>query len=84
MPIPLMEQRRTDMARISLEDKIKKQEEAVFKAKDKYEAELEELDRLLTKRRELESKELVKAFEKSKKSLKEILEFMNGNEDEED
>ncbi|WP_026527942.1 hypothetical protein [Butyrivibrio sp. VCD2006] len=72
------------MARISLEDKIKKQEEAVFKAKDKYEAELEELDRLLTKRRELESKELVKAFEKSKKSLKEILEFMNGNEDEED
>ena len=84
MPIPLTEQRRTDRARISLEDKIKKQEEAVFKAKDKYEAELEELDRLLTKRRELESKELVKAFEKSKKSLKEILEFMNGNEDEED
>ena len=30
------------MARISLEDKIKKQEEAVFKAKDKYEAELKE------------------------------------------
>ncbi len=82
MPIPLTEQRRTDMARISLEDKIKKQEEAVFKAKDKYEAELEELDRLLTKRRELESKELVKAFEKSKRSLKEILEFMN--EDDED
>ena len=71
------------MARISLEDKIKKQEEAVFKAKDKYEAELKELDRLLTKRRELESKELVKAFEKSKKSLKEILEFMSGNEDDE-
>ncbi|WP_026661323.1 hypothetical protein [Butyrivibrio sp. AC2005] len=72
------------MARISLEDKIKKQDEAVFKAKDKYEAELKELDRLLTKRRELESKELVKAFEKSKRSLKEILEFMNGNEDDED
>ena len=72
------------MARISLEDKIKKQEEAVFKAKDKYEAELKELDRLLTKRRELESKELVKAFEKSKRSLKEILEFMNGNEGDED
>lgn len=35
MSIPLTEQRRTDMARISLEDKIKKQEEAVFKAKDK-------------------------------------------------
>lgn len=72
------------MARISLDDRIKKQEEAVFKAKDKYEAEMKELDKLLTKRREIESKELVKAFEKSKKSLKEIIEFMNGSSDDED
>ena len=72
------------MARISLDDRIKKQEEVVFKAKDKYEAELKELDKLITKRRELESKELVKAFEKSKKSLKEIIEFMNGDADDED
>ena len=72
------------MARMSLDDKIKKQEEAVFKAKDKYEAELKELDKLITKRREIESKELVKAFEKSKKSLKEIIEFMNGDSDDED
>ncbi|MBR1643379.1 MAG: ErpK protein [Butyrivibrio sp.] len=72
------------MARISLDDRIKKQEEAVFKAKDKYEAEMRELDKLLTKRREIESKELVKAFEKSKKSLKEIIEFMNGSLDDED
>ncbi|WP_242879468.1 ErpK protein, partial [Butyrivibrio sp. INlla16] len=76
---------RTDiMARTSLDDRIKKQEEAVFKAKDRYEAELKELDKLITKRRELESKELVKAFEKSKKSLKEIIEFMNGDADEKD
>ena len=72
------------MARISLDDKIKKQEEAVFKAKDRYEAELKELDKLITKRREIESKELVKAFEKSKKSLKEILEFMNDDSIDED
>ncbi len=70
------------MARISLDDKIKKQEEAVFKAKDKYEAELKELDKLITEHREIESKELVKAFEKSKKSLKEIMEFMHGGSDE--
>jgi hypothetical protein len=80
-----MQRGRTDiMARTSLDDRIKKQEEAVFKAKDRYEAELKELDKLITKRRELESKELVKAFEKSKKSLKEIIEFMNGDADEED
>ena len=72
------------MARTSLDDRIKKQEEAVFKAKDRYEAELKELEKRITKRRELESKELVKAFEKSKKSLKEIIEFMNGDADEED
>jgi len=80
-----MQRGRTDiMARTSLDDRIKKQEEAVFKAKDRYEAELKELDKLITKRRELESKELVKAFEKSKKSLKEIIEFMNGDSDDED
>ena len=72
------------MARMSLDDKIKKQEEAVFKAKDRYEAELKELDKLIAKRREIESKELVKAFEKSNKSLKEILEFMNEDSDGED
>jgi hypothetical protein len=80
-----MQRGRADiMARTSLDDRIKKQEEAVFKAKDRYEAELKELDKLITKRRELESKELVKAFEKSKKSLKEIIEFMNGDDDEEE
>ena len=72
------------MARTSLGDRIKKQEEAVFKAKDRYEAELKKLDKLIAKRREIESKELVKAFEKSNKSLKEILEFMNEDSDGED
>ncbi len=65
--------------KVSLDDKIKKQEELVFKAKEKYDSEVEKLDRLLTKRRELESKELVKAFEKSGKSLQEILDFMTGS-----
>lgn len=72
------------MARTSLDDRIKKQEEAVFKAKDRYEAEMKELDKLITKRREIESKELIKAFEKSKKSLKEILDFMNESSREEE
>ena len=65
--------------KVGLDDKIKKQEELVFKAKEKYDSEVEKLDRLLTKRRELESKELVKAFEKSGKSLQEILDFMTGS-----
>ncbi|MCR5237416.1 MAG: ErpK protein [Lachnospiraceae bacterium] len=71
------------MSGISLDDRIRKQEEVVFKAKDRYEAELKKLDKLITKRREIESKELVRAFEKSEKSLNEILEFLNGSSDEE-
>ena len=44
------------MARTSLDDRIKKQEEAVFKAKDRYEAELKELDKLITKRGNLRAR----------------------------
>ena len=64
--------------KVSLEEKIKRQEEAVFRAKEKYDAEVEKLDGLLIKQREIESKELIKAFEKSDRSLKEIIEFMLG------
>ena len=70
--------------RISIDEKIKKQEEVVFKAKEKYESEAKKLDKLVTKRRELESKELVKAFEKSKRSLQEVLDFMNEDPEEND
>ena len=65
--------------KITLNDKIKQQEQVVFKIKDKYDAAIAELDRLLTKRRELESKELLKAFEKSNRSLDEILAFLKGD-----
>ena len=70
--------------KVSLDDKIKKQEELVFKAKEKYDSEVEKLDKLLTKRRELDSKELVKAFEKSGKSLQEIMDFMNSSPADDD
>ena len=70
--------------KVSLDDKIKKQEELVFKAKEKYDSEVEKQNRLLTKRRELESKELVKAFEKSKRSLQEVLDFMNEDPEEDE
>lgn len=70
--------------KITLNDKIKQQEQVVFKTKDKYDAAIAELDRLLTKKRELESKELLKAFEKSTRSLDEILAFLKGDGEEQD
>ena len=48
----------------------------VIKTKDKYDAALEELNRLLKKKRELEGKELMRAYEKSGRSLEEVLEFL--------
>ncbi len=65
---------------VSIDDKIARQKEAVAKARDKYEAALEDLKTLMDKKRDMEGKELIN----SEKSLDEILAFMNGEiEDQE-
>lgn len=61
---------------ISLEEKIQAQKEVVSKAKDKYEAALEELEKLMKKRDELRNKELLNAFAASNKSYEEIMRFL--------
>jgi hypothetical protein len=66
----------------TIDDRIKKAEEAVIKTKEKYEAALEELNLLVKKKKEMESKELMKAFEKSKRSFEEVLEFLGGTDDD--
>ncbi len=67
---------------IPIDEKIRKQKEVVATAKDKYEAELNELNFLIKKKQDLQGKELVNAFVNSDKSLDEILAFMSGkNED---
>lgn len=67
---------------ISIDEKIKRQKEVVAIAKDKYEAELNELNLLIKKKQDLQGKELLNAFVTSDKSLDEILAFMSGkNED---
>lgn len=70
-----------DMARrsIAIDEKISKQKEVVSSLKDKYDAALDELANLMKKKQELQGKELLNAFMNSDKSLNEILEFMNGN-----
>lgn len=66
----------------TIDDRIKKAEEAAIKTKEKYEAALEELNLLVKKKKEMESKELMKAFEKSKRSFEEVLEFLGGTDDD--
>lgn len=61
---------------ISIDEKIAKQKETVFALKDRYETELEKLTQLQKKKRELEGKELLKAFEDSDRNLEEVLKFL--------
>ena len=69
------------MARsISIEAKIETQKELVSKAKDRYEAELDKLEKLMRKRDELRSKELMEAFANSERSFEEVMRFLSGNE----
>ena len=58
---------------IPIEEKIETQKEVVSKAKDK-------LEKLMKKRDELRSKELMEAFANSERSFEEVLRFLAGKE----
>lgn len=65
---------------IPIEEKIETQKELVSKAKDKYETELDKLEKLMRKRDELRSKELMEAFANSERSFEEVMRFLSGKE----
>ena len=69
------------MARVSkgqaLKTKIAKAEERVLSTKAEHEKAVEELKALLDEQKELETKELMTAIEKSGKSYEEILRLIN-------
>ncbi|MEI3228699.1 MAG: ErpK protein [Lachnospiraceae bacterium] len=62
--------------KISIDDRIEQQKLVVSKAKDRYEAELEQLNQLMKKRDELRNKELLQAIEHSNRSFEEIMDFL--------
>lgn len=63
---------------ISIDDKIEQQKLVVSKHKDKYDAAVEELEKLMRKRDELRNKELLTAISTSNRSYEEIMEFLQG------
>lgn len=65
---------------IPIEEKIENQKEQVSKAKDRYKAELDKLEKLMRKRDELRSKELMEAFAGSERSFEEVMRFLSGKE----
>ena len=70
--------------RMSLDERIDKAEAAVAAAKKKYDAALDELEKLVAKRKELDDKNVLKAYHSGQKTADEIIAFINsGNEGEE-
>lgn len=66
---------------IPIEEKIEIQKEQVSKTKDRYEAELAKLEKLMRKRDELRSKELMDAFTNSERSFEEVMRVLAGKEE---
>ena len=69
---------------ITLEEKIEKAQADVAAAKEKYDKAVDVLEQLLTKRKERDSKQLIEAFAQSKKTLADVLAFLQGDSDQDD
>ena len=68
---------------ISLDEKIEKAEAAVLAAKARYDKALDELEKLVTKKKQLEDKRVLEAYHKSDKSADEIIAFLLSKDEEE-
>ena len=66
----------------SLEQKIKKAQEQVIRAKSVYDEKVDELQKLLDKRSALQQQEIIKAIANSSKSYEEIMRFITEPEEE--
>lgn len=62
----------------SIEEDIRKQEEAVSRTKAAYDASVKKLKDLYAKRDEAKKKQLLEAIEKSGKSYEEIMAYVTG------
>ena len=69
---------------VILEEKIEKVQINVAETKAKYDKAVDELEKLLMKRKERDNKQLLKAFSESDKTLAEVIEFLQGNKSSED
>lgn len=63
--------------RIDIDEKIERAQENVTKAKKKYDEAVEALEKLMTRKREMQQKELMTAISNSSKSYDEIMKFLS-------
>lgn len=66
--------------RMTIEEKIERQKDVVSRIKDKYDAALDELDRLMQRRDEQNRKKILDAYEKGTCPADEIVAFIKSYE----
>ena len=64
---------------VSLDEKIEKAEKAVIAAKAKYDAALDEMEKLVTKRKQMEDKKVLEAYHAGDKTADEIIAFIRSD-----
>lgn len=61
---------------ISMDEKVEKAKESVDRTKAKYDAAVEELEKLMVKKEEMKKDELMSAIMNSSKSYDEVMKFL--------
>lgn len=64
---------------ISLDEKIEKAEAAMLAAKAKYDKALDEMEKLVAKRKQLDDKKVLEAYHSGNKTVEEIIEFIRSD-----
>lgn len=72
-----MEKTRRRRRNISLDAKIQRAQDAVMKARERYEKATADLKRLLAVRRDRQQRQLMDALEKSGRSFEEVMRFLD-------
>ena len=65
---------------ISLDEKIEKAETAMLAAKAKYDKALDEMEKLVAKRKQLDDKKVLDAYHSGNKTAEQIIEFILSDE----
>ena len=65
---------------LTLDERIEKGEKNVRVAKEKYDSALDDLERLVTKRKEMDDKKILEAYHSGDKTVDEIIEFIQPSE----
>ncbi len=65
---------------ITIDEKIERARKEVIKAKEKYDAAVNELKEQQERKKEIQSKELIAAFQESSRSYEEIMSFLKSED----